>query len=135
MRRHGREARQHRALLRLRRQADVTLSPHAQQRALELGFHETDVLRCVLSPEQTYGGDPRHPKGRRTYQRRDCACIIDTAHRIVVTVLLRHAEPWRHGTHTRRAMPTNTRPPLLADLPRDHPDDLRQQVQLGVRDM
>ncbi len=102
MRCHGRTGRQQKALARLRQQANVTLSPHAQQRARELGFHECDVLRCVISPEQTYGGSPRHPKGRRTYQRRDCACIIDTTHRIVVTVLLRHYEPWRHGTHTRR---------------------------------
>lgn len=110
MRRHGREARQRKALARLRQQANETLSPHAQQRARELGFHESDVLRCVISPEQTYGGAPQHPKGRRTFQRRDCACIIDTTHRIVVTVLLRHAEPWRHGTHTRRTMPSSNLP-------------------------
>lgn len=101
MRNQGREERQRRALERLRHRADVTLTPHAEHRARELGFHESEVLQCVISPEQTYGSGPQYPPGRRTYQRRDCACIVDTAARVVVTVLLRHCQPWRHGTHTR----------------------------------
>ncbi|MGW6791537.1 hypothetical protein [Streptomyces chartreusis] len=90
------------------------------ERARELGFYESDVLRCVISPEQTYGGAARHPKGRRTYQRRDSAYIIDTAHCIAVTVLLRHDEPWRHGTHTRRTMPSRTGRFLRRTVRRDH---------------
>lgn len=101
MRNRGRAERQRRALERLRRQAGIILSPHAQHRARELGFHESDVLRCVLAPEQTYGSGPRYPSGRRTYQRFDCACVVDTTAGVVVTVLLRHRQPWQHGVHTR----------------------------------
>jgi hypothetical protein len=101
MRNRGRDERRRRALERLRCQADIILSPHAQHRARELGFHESDVLRCVIAPEQTYTSGPCYPPGRRTYQRSDCACIVDTAVGIVVTVLLRHNQPWHHGVHTR----------------------------------
>lgn len=97
----GRAARQDRALLRLQRRAGVTLTPHAQYRARELGFHESEVLRCVISPEQTYGSGPEYPQGRRTFQRHDCACVVDTTAGIVVTVLLRCHQPWKHGMHTR----------------------------------
>ena len=104
MRDRGRAARQRKVLERLRDQAGVVLSSHAQHRAHELGFHETEVLRCVLSPEQTYGCGPWYPAGRRTYQRRDCTCVVDDAAGVVVTVLLRRGEIWRHGIHTRREM-------------------------------
>lgn len=50
-----RAARRERALNRLRAQAGVVLSQHALVRAKELGFDESEVLRCVESPEQTYG--------------------------------------------------------------------------------
>ncbi|MFE5108464.1 hypothetical protein [Streptomyces sp. NPDC056663] len=102
----GRTERQRRALERLRRQAGVILSPHAQHRARELGFHESDVLLCVISPEQTYGSGRHYPSERRTYQRLDCACIVDTAVGVVVTVLLRHNQPWRHGIHARSTVRT-----------------------------
>lgn len=104
MRNRGRAERQNRALERLRRQAGIVLSPHAQRRALELGFHETDVLQCVIAPEQTYDSGPRYLSGRRTYQRFDCACVVDTAVGVVVTVLLRRNQPWRHGVHTRNTV-------------------------------
>lgn len=100
-----RHARRERALTRLRTHAGVTLSRHALSRAKELGFDESEVLRCVISPEQTYGGDPKYPGARRVHQRRDCACVIDTATRTVVTVLLRNTGLWQHGTHTRWDMP------------------------------
>jgi|GEM_PF-5308377 len=105
MKRQGRAERQRRALERLRHQAGVTLSHHAQHRARELGFHESEVLLCVISPEQTYGCGPRYPSERRTYQRIDCACIVDTTLGVVVTVLLRHNKSWQHGIHTRSFAP------------------------------
>jgi hypothetical protein len=104
MRNRGRAERQRRALERIRCQAGVTLSSHAQLRALELGFHESDVLRCVIAPEQTYGSGPRYPSGRRTYQRSDCACVVDTTVGVIITVLLRYNQPWQHGVHTRNSV-------------------------------
>ena len=101
MRNRGRSERQRRALERLYHQAGIVLTPHAQHRARELGFHESDVLRCIIAPEQTYTSGPRYPPGRCTYQRLDCACIVDTAAGVVITVLLRQPQPWQHGVHTR----------------------------------
>lgn len=100
-----RAARRERALNRLRAQAGVVLSQHALVRAKELGFDESEVLRCVESPEQTYGGDPRYPGNRRVYQRQDCVCVVDRTTRTVVTVLLRAYGAWQHGTNTRRNTP------------------------------
>lgn len=71
-------------------------------RALELGFHETEVLDCVRDAEQTYCAHPGYGPQRRVYQRGDCACVVDLTLREVVTVLLRTPDDWCHGVDTRR---------------------------------
>lgn len=98
-----RQRRQRVALERARAAAGVMLSPHAQHRAIELGFHETEVLECVRRPEQTYSAPPSHGPGRRVFQRADCACVVDMERSVVVTVLLRHPGEWIHGQDTRRS--------------------------------
>ena len=100
------DARRERALQRLRSQVSVTLSPHARIRARELAFHEVEVLACVAAPQQTYGGGPAHPDGRRIYQRGDCTAVVDESSRTVITVLLRSPHPWTHGVHDRRRYPS-----------------------------
>jgi hypothetical protein len=97
--------RRERALQRLRDATSVRVSQHAAARALELGFHEAEVLSCVAAPEQTYVGSSDHRQGRRLYQRGDCTIVLDEANRTVVTVLLRSASPWQHGVHDRIRCP------------------------------
>ncbi|GAC1439383.1 MAG: hypothetical protein NVSMB55_00660 [Mycobacteriales bacterium] len=91
-----RQARQARALARLRDQAKVVVCEHAERRRREHGFSLDDVLRTVAHPEQTYGC-PAYPD-RRTYQRGPVAVIVDERQRVVVTVLLRVQDRWEHRT-------------------------------------
>ena len=96
-----REMRRARAMERLRSQADVVISKHAQDRARELGFSVDEVLRCVVRPEQTYGSPARYGPDRRVYQRGTVAIVVHEGSRVVVTVLLRTADNWIHGRDTR----------------------------------
>ena len=93
------------ALARVRETAGgVQLLEHAMRRAAELGFHETEILACIARPETTYGGDPRYGPGRRVYRRGSCACVVDEALGVVVTVLLNIGRPWTHGVDTRSSL-------------------------------
>ena len=105
-----RAQRQWRALERARDSSGVHLSGHAQQRAAEFGFHETEVLACVARPEQTYTCPARYGPARRMFQRGDCACVVDELNGEVVTVLLRIADSWKHGVDDRRASGVRGRP-------------------------
>ncbi len=99
-------ARQDRALARARLRArGAYLTPHALLRAAELGFHETEVLSCIASPESTYPGHPTYGPGRRLVQRGDCCCVIDASGKAIITVLLRTQAEWEHGVHRRGQLP------------------------------
>jgi hypothetical protein len=79
----------------------VTLTAHAMNRAAELGFHETEVLSCVIKPETVYPGGPGHPPGRAIYRRGQCACVVHEPSRKVITVLLNVPREWEHGIDRR----------------------------------
>lgn len=93
------DARRRRALARALR--GWTLTPHAADRAAELGFHPAEVTAAADRPEQTYGSSPGHPDHYRVAQRGDVAVVIDPDARTVITVLIRTAERWKHGVDTR----------------------------------
>ena len=99
-----RQARSERALSRLTRLANVTLSEHASSRAKELGFSHDDVLRCVIRAEQTYCSPPWYGAGRRVYQRGTVAVVVQEESRVVVTVLLRTKHEWSHGVDSRHSI-------------------------------
>lgn len=99
-----RQLRQKRASDRLTARAGVTMSRHASSRAHEFGFSTTEVLECVALPEQTYDSHPAHGPRRRTYQRHNVAVVVDVSARVVVTVLPRITETWRHGEVVRNQM-------------------------------
>lgn len=100
-------ARQERALARARvRAGGARLSPHAAARASELGFHETEVLSCISSPENTYPAHPKYGPGRRLVQRGDCCCVVDSSAKVIITVLLCTAAKWDHDVHRRDQLPT-----------------------------
>lgn len=70
-----RQVRCARALARLTR-ANVTVSAHANERAVELGFSEDDILHCVARPEQTYCSPADYGPDRRVYQRGAVAVVV-----------------------------------------------------------
>lgn len=78
------------------------LSWHAQKRAAELGFTSADVEKCVRFPEQSYPSHPSYGPGRRMYQRRTLAVVVDIDNNVVITVLLRTQRRWTHGVDDRR---------------------------------
>ena len=96
-----RARRQARALARLERVAQVAVSDHARERAVELGFSLDDLLWCVARPEQSYPCAGVEGRGRRINQRGDLAVVVDEPSHRVVTVLLRTPELWVHGRDTR----------------------------------
>ena len=82
---------------------DLVWSTHARRRANELGFSTSDLVQCVVDPEQSYCGHPAYGPDRRVYQRGDLAVVVHEPSRTVVTLLLRRLDRWEHGRDRRQA--------------------------------
>jgi hypothetical protein len=82
-------------------EARYRLSPHAKERAAELGFNQAEIDKCVQSPEQSYPSHASYGPDRRTYQRGALAVVLALGTQDVVTVLLRTPRTWVHGVDDR----------------------------------
>lgn len=99
-----RQRRQANARERLSSASNATLSHHALQRTKELGFTEADVHRCIARYEQTYTCPEAYGPNRRMYQRGHLGVVLTEDTRIVVTVLLRTGQRWKHGIDTQATL-------------------------------
>lgn len=99
-----RARRQQRARERLLASTRYEVSEHAAVRASELGFALDEVIRCVVTPHQSYPGGPGHRAGRRVHQRDQIAVVLDEETKAIVTVLLRTTARWEHGRDTRATL-------------------------------
>ena len=113
-----RQARQERAIARLRAVSGGQLSGHAAASAAELGYSLDDVLRCLARPDQTYPCPESYGQGRRMYQRGDLALVVHHESGIVITVLPRTGRAWSHGTDDRRTLFVHASPAPRQSTPR-----------------
>lgn len=76
------------------------VTPHARERAEELGFTLDEVIYAAQRPEVAYGA-PDHGPDAFVYQRGDIALGVIPKHKVVQTVLLRSEKRWVHGKDKR----------------------------------
>ena len=47
----------------------LILSPHAEERRIEMNIRTKEIKRCLREPEMVYPSGPEHKPGRILYQR------------------------------------------------------------------
>lgn len=83
----------------------AVLSHHARGRMASLRIAESEVRSTLRQPVATYPGGPHHPPGRLNVIGRFIIVVVAQDNDLIVTVKLRSAVPYRHGTHHRHNYP------------------------------